>query len=89
MRWGQWTTANIERVLVNAPGPLVNSLIYSACATSIAIVLSALIGYLSVRKRNAVTPLLDYLTALPLALSGTALGIGLIQSFNGGFLPLT
>ncbi|MFX5718548.1 iron ABC transporter permease, partial [Acinetobacter baumannii] len=64
-------------------------LIYSACATSIAIVLSALIGYLIVRKRNAVTPLLDYLTALPLALSGTALGIGLIQSFNGGFLPLT
>lgn len=89
MRWGQWTTANIERVLVNAPGPLVNSLIYSACATLIAIVLSTLIGYLIVRKRNAVTPLLDYLTALPLALSGTALGIGLIQSFNGGFLPLT
>jgi len=89
MRWGQWTTANMERVLVNAPGPLVNSLIYSACATVIAIVLSALIGYLIVRKRNAVTPLLDYLTALPLALSGTALGIGLIQSFNGSFLPLT
>ncbi|MBN8943680.1 MAG: iron ABC transporter permease [Rhizobiales bacterium] len=89
MRWGQWTTANMERVLVNAPAPLVNSLIYAACATVIAIVLSALIGYLIVRKRNAVTPLLDYLTALPLALSGTALGIGLIQSFNGGFLPLT
>ena len=89
MRWGQWTTANIERVVVNAPGPMQNSLLYAACATVIAVVLSALLGYLIVKRRNAITPWLDYLTALPLALSGTALGIGLIHAFNGGFLALT
>jgi len=42
-----------------------------------------------VKKRNILTPALDYLTALPLALSGTIIGIGLIMSFNAGFLPLT
>ena len=89
MRWGEWTTANIERVLVTAPAPLLNTLTYAAAATVIAIVLSAIIGYLIVKRRTPVTPWLDYLTALPLALSGTALGIGLIQAFNGGWLPLT
>ena len=32
--------------------------------------------------------MIDYLSALPLALSGTVLGIGLMISFNGGWLPL-
>ena len=89
MRWGQWTTANLERVLLNAPLPLVNTLTYAATATVIALILSALLGYVIVKRRNVVTPWLDYLTVLPLALSGTALGIGLIHAFNGGWLPLT
>jgi iron(III) transport system permease protein len=89
MRWGQWTTANLERVLSRSPEPLWNTLTYAGAATAIAILLSAIIGYLVVRRRNPVTPLIDYVTALPLALSGTALGIGLIHAFNVGWLPLT
>ena len=89
MRWGQWTTANIDRVLSRSPEPLYNTMTYAVAATAIAIVLSALIGFLVVRRRNAVTPLIDYITALPLALSGTALGIGLIHAFNTGWITLT
>jgi iron(III) transport system permease protein len=89
MRWGEWTTANIERVLLNAPAPMFNTLLYAAAATAIAIVLSALLGYLIVKRNNVLTTALDYVTAIPLALSGTALGIGLIHAFNGGWLPLT
>lgn len=89
MRWGQWTTAHLERVLISAPGPMINTLTYAAIATAISICLSAIIGYLIVKKRNPITPILDYVTVLPLALSGTALGIGLIHAFNVGFLPLT
>lgn len=55
----------------------------------IGITFSAIVSYLIVKKRNILTPALDYLTALPLALSGTIIGIGLIMSFNTGFLPLT
>lgn len=89
MRWGEWTTAHVERLVKIAPDPVINTLIYSAVATAIGITFSAIVSYLIVKKRNILTPALDYLTALPLALSGTIIGIGLIMSFNTGFLPLT
>ncbi|PZU90728.1 MAG: iron ABC transporter permease [Chelatococcus sp.] len=89
MRWGEWTTTHVERLFRIAPDPVLNTLAYSAVATAIGITFSALVSYLIVKKRNILTPALDYLTALPLALSGTIIGIGLIMSFNTGFLPLT
>ena len=88
MRWGQWTTAHFERVFTRALDPLLNTLTYAAIATALGIMLAVLISYLVVKKRNALTPLLDYLSALPLALSGTVIGIGLLMSFNSGWLPL-
>ena len=89
MRWGTWTTANLERVFTRAPDPLFNTLTYAAIATAVGIAFSVAVSYLVVKKRNRLSPLLDYLTALPLALSGTVIGIGLVMSFNTGWLPLT
>jgi iron(III) transport system permease protein len=89
MRWGQWTTAHLERVFTRAPEPVFNTLTYAAVATVLGIVLSVCISYLVVKKRSRLTPVLDYLTALPLALSGTVIGIGLVMSFNTGWLPIT
>lgn len=89
MRWGQWTTAHLERVFTRAIDPLLNTLTYAAIATAIGITLATVISVLVVKKRNAATPLLDYLTALPLALSGTVIGIGLLMTFNTGWLSLT
>lgn len=88
IRWGEWTTAHVERLVRIAPDPVLNTLAYSAAATAIGIAFSALVSYLIVKKRNILTPALDYLTALPLALSGTIIGIGLLMSFNTGVLPL-
>ena len=88
MRWGEWTTANLERVFLSAPDPIVNTLIFAGIATVLSLLISTIVGFLVVKKRNALTPGIDYLSALPLALSGTVLGIGLMISFNGGFLPL-
>ena len=89
MQWGNWTLANMERVFVTAPQPLLNSLLYAGAATLIGICFSVLVSYLIIKKRNAVTPWLDYISSIPLALSGTVLGIGLVVSFNAGWLPLT
>ncbi|MCA0243893.1 MAG: iron ABC transporter permease [Proteobacteria bacterium] len=89
MRWGQWTTAHLERVFTRAIDPLLNTLTYAAIATAIGITLAVIVSYLVVKKRNALTPALDYLTALPLALSGTVIGIGLLMTFNTGWLSLT
>ena len=88
MRWGEWTTVHVERALFSAPDPIINTFVYAGIATALSLVVSVLIGFLVVKKRNALTPMIDYLSALPLALSGTVLGIGLMISFNGGWLPL-
>ena len=88
MRWGEWTTAHVERALFSAPDPIINTLVYASIATALSLVVSVLIGFLVVKKRSFLTPMIDYLSALPLALSGTVLGIGLMISFNGGWLPL-
>ena len=89
MRWGEWTLANFERLLLTNPTPIVNTLIYSAIATLIGIAVSTLVSFMIVKKKNLFTPALDYLSTLPLALSGTAIGIGLAMSFNSGWLHLT
>lgn len=88
MRWGEWTTANMERVLLSQPDPIINTLRFAGLALVISLVLATLAGYVLVKKRNALTPAMDYLTGLPLALSGTVLGIGLVMSFRGPWLPL-
>jgi iron(III) transport system permease protein len=89
MQWGQWTLANIERVVVTAPQPLVNSLMYAGTATVIGIIFSTVVSYMIVKKPSLLTPWMDYISVVPLALSGTVLGIGLIISFHTGWISLT
>ncbi len=89
LRWGEWTLDNMARVFITAPGPLVNSILYAGVATLISVMFSTLVSYLVVKKSNLVTPFIDYVSAIPLALSGTVLGVGLLASFNDGFLALT
>lgn len=89
MYWGQFSFASIERMLISAPDPLLNSLRFAATATAIGIGFSVIVSYLVVKKRNFLTPAIDYLAMLPLAISGTVLGIGLVITFNTGFLAMT
>src|SRR5690606_13999531 len=67
----------------------INSLTYSAIATFVSIVFSSIVSYLVVKKPNVITPIIDYISAIPLALSGTVLGVALLASFHGGWLPLS
>ena len=89
MQWGNWTFANLERVFVTAPQPLINSLTYAGVATFISIAFSAIVSYVVVKKPNILTPFVDYISAVPLALSGTVLGVALLATFHGGWLPLS
>jgi iron(III) transport system permease protein len=50
---------------------------------------ATLVSYLLIKKRNAVSPSVDYLLLLPLTISGTVLGIALAQGFNSGPVVLT
>lgn len=89
MHWGQFSLENLERVLLRSPEPILNTLAYGALATLVGILLSVVISYLVIKKKNLFTPAIDYLAMLPLAMSGTVLGIGLVMTFNSGPLALS
>lgn len=88
MRWGNWSLDSLTRAIRHAPEPILNSLQYSSIATVVGVAFAVLVSYLTIKKRNAATQLLDYIVVLPLTISGTVLGIALVQTFNSGWLVL-
>ena len=60
---------------------VINSLVYSAGATLVVLVLGILIAYLLVRQRFAGAQALDALTMLPLALPGIVLAFGYLTAY--------
>jgi iron(III) transport system permease protein len=89
MHWGQWSTQSIERALALAPEPIINSILFAGFATVFGTALALMVSYLVVKKKSALSGVLDYVVVLPLTISGTVLGIALVQSFNTGALVLT
>ena len=88
MRWGSWSLGSLQRALQGAPEPIWNSIKFSSMATVAGVLFAVLVSYLTIKKRNAFTQLLDYIVVLPLTISGTVLGIALVQTFNTGWLVL-
>ncbi|EHK67104.1 ABC transporter permease [Achromobacter arsenitoxydans] len=88
MQWGQWSLASIQRALHGAPEPILNSLKFASLATLLGVAFAVLVSYLTIKKRSAFTQVLDYIVVLPLTISGTVLGIALVQTFNTGWLVL-
>lgn len=89
MHWGQWSLRSMERALSLAPEPILNSLLFASTATVLGTTLAVLVSYLVVKKKSLLSPLLDYAVIVPLTISGTVLGIALVQTFNSGALVLT
>jgi iron(III) transport system permease protein len=69
--------------------PLINTLSLSTAAAIIAAVIGVPIGFAITRFRSGISDLLDVIAMTPFAVAGTVLGIGLIISFNSGWLVLT
>jgi iron(III) transport system permease protein len=88
VHWGSFSLAGIERVLTRGWTPILNSLKFASLATLFGIPFAVLASYLIVKQRSLLTQALDHLVVLPLAISGTVLGIGLVQAFNGGALAI-
>ncbi|WP_377810202.1 iron ABC transporter permease [Azospirillum sp. A29] len=89
VRWGTFSLAGIERALTAGVDPILNSLKFASVATAVGIAFAVVASYLIVKKRSAATQALDYLVVLPLTISGTVLGIALVQAFNSGSMALT
>lgn len=88
MRWGSWSLGSLQRALQGAPEPIINSVKFSSIATLTGVAFALLVSYLTIKKRNVFTQTLDYIVVLPLTISGTVLGIALVQTFNTGWLVL-
>ncbi|ASK19755.1 iron ABC transporter permease [Halomonas sp. N3-2A] len=82
MQWGEWTLDNFERVWTYGMGTILNSLSFAALATLIGVILGTLVAYATVKKRGGLSPALEFIAMLPLAVSGTVLGIALAQGVS-------
>lgn len=69
--------------------PIVNTYCYGALGICGIVVLATLMAYLSVRRRNALTALLDLCGVFPYVISGSVLGIMLLMAFNKPPLALS
>jgi iron(III) transport system permease protein len=88
-----YTLQFFERVLVETPKYVVNSLLYSGLALVICIAVGVPIAWLLARTRVPGNDALDGLNTLILAIPGTAIGIAYVRAFHheipGLGLPLT
>ena len=80
--------SNFRDLLNQSARPLINTLTLSTAAAIMAAVIGVPIGFAVTRFRSRISDLLDIIAMTPFAVAGTVLGIGLIISFNSGWLIL-
>ncbi len=89
LRWGEFSLDSVVKVLTREPQPILNTIAFGGLACLIGVIVSVVVSVLIVKKHTFLTPALDYLVMLPMALSGTVLGIGMMTTFgSGSFLPM-
>ncbi|MBM3525619.1 MAG: iron ABC transporter permease, partial [Alphaproteobacteria bacterium] len=69
--------------------PLSNTLLFTTAATLLCAVVGTAVGYIVVRRRSALTGLLDMVIMFSYAVPGIVLGVGLVVVFNEPPLILT
>jgi iron(III) transport system permease protein len=77
-----YTLASFERVIVETPKYIVNSLLYSTLAGLLGILVGVPIAWILARTRLPGRDVLDGLNTLILAIPGTAIGIAYIRAFH-------
>jgi iron(III) transport system permease protein len=80
---------NFRALLGQSWRPLVNTLVLSSAAALLAALIGVPIGYAVTRFRSRFSDFLDVIAMTPFAVAGTVLAIGLVISFNTGWLVLT
>ncbi|MBU3143248.1 iron ABC transporter permease [Clostridium sp. CF012] len=69
-------------VLSKLGNSILNTYVYGIIAIVIIIILGMFISYVSIRRKSALTSLLDTLTMFPYIIPGSVLGITLLLAFN-------
>ena len=84
-----FSLANYAELFRRSMRPLENTLLLSTLAAFGAAVLGVPIGYVITRFRSRLSAILDIVATMPFAVAGTILAIGLVISYNSGWLVLT
>jgi iron(III) transport system permease protein len=77
-----YTLSYFERVIVETPKYIVNSLLYSGIAVALCVLVGVPIAWILARTRLPGRDTLDGLNTLILAVPGTAIGIAYIRAFH-------
>ncbi|MDQ0207379.1 ABC transporter permease [Alkalicoccobacillus murimartini] len=87
---GRFSLQNYETILFNRDlSMILNTYKLGLFAIAIIVVLGIFIAYLTVRKRNVITSMLDTISMLPFVIPGSVLGIALVFAFNDAPFFLT
>ncbi|HAE49548.1 ABC transporter permease [Tistrella sp.] len=89
LHWGRFSLGNFASLASFGAEAMRNSFGLATLASIAGVLFGTVLAWLSIKKRSGLTHLLDYLGLLPLAVSGTVLGIALINTWNGGWFALT
>jgi len=71
-----------EKVFSNMGNAILNTYLYGIAAIIIIVLLGMFIAYISIRRRNILTSLIDSITMFPYIIPGSVLGITLLMAFN-------
>ena len=77
-----WSLGNYQAALKKFGFSVFNTYGFALISIAIVMVLGMVIAYLSIRRRNPLTNVLDIVTMFPLIISGTVMGITLLLAFN-------
>lgn len=81
---GEFTLDNYRNIFSKGNTVAIrNTYLFGLEAIAVVIVCGILISYLSVRKKNTLTGVLDVLTMFPYIIPGSVLGISFLYAFNG------
>lgn len=87
---GKFSLQNYENILFNRDlSMILNTYQLGLIAIVVIVILGILIAYITVRKRNKVTSLLDTVSMLPFVIPGSVLAMALIFAFGEAPLYLT
>ncbi|MBM7838795.1 iron(III) transport system permease protein [Alkalihalobacillus xiaoxiensis] len=87
---GRFSLQNYETILFNRDlSMILNTYKFGLIAIAVIVVIGILIAYLTVRKRNAITSMLDTISMLPFVIPGSVLGIALVFAFSDAPFYLT
>lgn len=78
-----------EKVFSRMGGAIVNTYTFGIVAIILIILLGMFIAYISTRKKNALTSIIDTMTMFPYIIPGSVIGITLLLAFNSKPLILS